>query len=165
MKLTAQENITIKEVYNPLILESDAGERLSIVMRDSGFEVTYGIDESSPNMVSFVDGKIDLVSNTQTSEQLLKAFGYSRLLADARKWQHKELQVILVRGGDTLSIIASRIDAAITYHAVNKMLDILDDAGSAFLDIIDKRLYVINEEDKKSKKYGRNRKPSKSKDF
>lgn len=44
MKVTVNEKseIILKEVYNSIVLESDAGEELSICMRDSGFEFLYG---------------------------------------------------------------------------------------------------------------------------
>lgn len=31
----------LKEVYNPIVLESNSGEILSVTMRDSGFEFIY----------------------------------------------------------------------------------------------------------------------------
>jgi len=34
-------NVILKEVYNDVTLKSNAGEKLSICMRDSGFEFTY----------------------------------------------------------------------------------------------------------------------------
>ena len=44
MKITVNDESTIvlKEVYNGIEFESDSGEKLSICMRDSGFEFSYG---------------------------------------------------------------------------------------------------------------------------
>lgn len=43
MKIDIDENynILLKEVYNPIILESNCKEQLTICMRDSGFEFKY----------------------------------------------------------------------------------------------------------------------------
>lgn len=43
MKITVNDDSTIvlKEVYNGIEFESDSGEKLSICMRDSGFEFSY----------------------------------------------------------------------------------------------------------------------------
>ena len=44
MRIETNEHgdITLKEVYAGLGLESNAGERFSICMRDNGFEFNYG---------------------------------------------------------------------------------------------------------------------------
>lgn len=43
MKTTVTEEGLIKfeQVYNPIVLETEKGETLSICMRDSGFEFSY----------------------------------------------------------------------------------------------------------------------------
>jgi hypothetical protein len=35
-------NVTLKEVFNPLKLETESGDTLLVTMRDSGFEFKYG---------------------------------------------------------------------------------------------------------------------------
>jgi hypothetical protein len=44
MKINVDEHgtIVVTEVYNPTVLKTDAGEEFTIVMRDSGFEFSYG---------------------------------------------------------------------------------------------------------------------------
>jgi len=47
---TTDEGITqLAEVYNPIILRTNAGETLMVCMRDSGFELTYGRKEYRAN--------------------------------------------------------------------------------------------------------------------
>ena len=43
MKISVDENrnILLEEVYNPVVLKTQDGEKLSICMRDSGFEFAY----------------------------------------------------------------------------------------------------------------------------
>jgi hypothetical protein len=43
MKIVVNEdgNIQLEKVFNPIELVSDSGERIVIIMRDSGFELTY----------------------------------------------------------------------------------------------------------------------------
>jgi hypothetical protein len=43
MKIKAEsyENIVLEEVFNPISLISSKKEKMSIVMRDSGFELCY----------------------------------------------------------------------------------------------------------------------------
>ena len=43
MKLEVNENadLTLREVYNPIVLITDSHEKMYICMRDSGFEFTY----------------------------------------------------------------------------------------------------------------------------
>jgi len=57
--------IELRKVFNPIILISDTGEKLSICMRDSGFEILYGkkridmkegsIDRQTGNTTKFSD--------------------------------------------------------------------------------------------------------------
>lgn len=44
MKLDVQEEglVRLQEVFNPIVLQSENGETLSICMRDGGFEFIYG---------------------------------------------------------------------------------------------------------------------------
>ena len=48
MKIEVDENrnILLKEVYNPVVFETADGEKLSVSMRDSGFECVYECGES-----------------------------------------------------------------------------------------------------------------------
>ncbi len=46
-------NMILKEVYNPIILESADKESITICMRDTGFEVMY-----MGNMYEFKNGKV-----------------------------------------------------------------------------------------------------------
>ena len=43
MKMTVNEddNIQLEEVYNPVILKTGSNEKMTICMRDSGFEFEY----------------------------------------------------------------------------------------------------------------------------
>lgn len=43
MRITINQhrNFQLEEVFNPVVFLSDRGEKLSVVMRDSGFEVWY----------------------------------------------------------------------------------------------------------------------------
>ena len=43
MRIETNESgdINLTEVYNPVLLTTNSGEKLMVVMRDSGFEVCY----------------------------------------------------------------------------------------------------------------------------
>lgn len=59
MKIDINENgaFVIKELYNPIILETWDGEKLTICMRDSGFELDY-ITEKLSQTLSLKKGEI-----------------------------------------------------------------------------------------------------------
>ena len=44
MKLTIEEDrlIKLEEVYNPIKFEAQSGQKMSVCMRDHGFEIEYG---------------------------------------------------------------------------------------------------------------------------
>ena len=42
IEVNEESEIVIKEVYNGVILQTNAGETLTMCMRDSGFEFMYG---------------------------------------------------------------------------------------------------------------------------
>lgn len=52
--------VTLKKVFNPMHFESAAGEKLSICMRDSGFEFTYEgvVYEAKEGKVNVLGGKL-----------------------------------------------------------------------------------------------------------
>jgi hypothetical protein len=41
IETTALSEIILKEVFNPIVLQTESGETMVICMRDSGFEFTY----------------------------------------------------------------------------------------------------------------------------
>jgi len=63
MKVTTAENgiIKLERVFNPILLETESGEKLSICMRDSGFEFTY-----ERNKYSAKGGEIEQVIKKTT---------------------------------------------------------------------------------------------------
>lgn len=44
MKLTVEEDqlVKLEEVFNPIKLVASSGQRMSVCMRDHGFEIEYG---------------------------------------------------------------------------------------------------------------------------
>ncbi len=76
MKITVNENrdIILKEVFNGVGLESQAGEEFGICMRDSGFEFNYGGDwyeakgGKVTKMVAKKNGEDVLTSNKPPSK-------------------------------------------------------------------------------------------------
>jgi hypothetical protein len=44
MKITVTKNYQIKleEVFDPVVLEASSGQKMSVCMRDHGFEIEYG---------------------------------------------------------------------------------------------------------------------------
>ena len=67
MKTTVNENnlIQLEEVFNPIVLKSGSGERLSICMRDSGFEFMY-----EGKMYSAKEGEVKEIQMTSSIEDL-----------------------------------------------------------------------------------------------
>jgi hypothetical protein len=60
MEISVGENgeLELKKVYNGIVLISDSGEKLSICMRDSGFEFNY-----SNNKYSAKEDVVRLMNN------------------------------------------------------------------------------------------------------
>jgi hypothetical protein len=51
-------NFTIEECYNPIVLISGKNEKLTIIMRDGGFELYYQTPDSSYIHYEFKEGKV-----------------------------------------------------------------------------------------------------------
>ena len=62
MKITTDKygNFELEEVFNPVSFVSENGEFLSVVMRDSGFEIWYKEkeDDTKYQIYDFKNGKI-----------------------------------------------------------------------------------------------------------
>jgi len=60
MKITTDVygNFKLEEVFNPVTFVAESGEDISVVMRDSGFEVWYkgNVDDTSYQIFEFKNG-------------------------------------------------------------------------------------------------------------
>ena len=64
ISVTQDRNLLLEQIYNPIILKSDAGEKLSIYNRDGGFEFTY-----AKNVYVVKQGKVQLRSEVIENEE------------------------------------------------------------------------------------------------
>ena len=62
MEITTSQNgiIEMRKVFNPITLITDKGERISICMRDSGFELNY-----NGRLFSAKNGELEMMSKQE----------------------------------------------------------------------------------------------------
>ena len=97
IEVTEQYNILLKEVYNGVILETNAGESIVLCMRDTGFEIQY---EGRKYLTK--QGRIVLESHTQqrnSAKLFLESKGIKDTLFDETQqngWRKKGLSDLLI---------------------------------------------------------------------
>ena len=65
VEVTKDYSIQLKEVFKPIILETEDGEKLYISMQESGFEIVYG-----ENFIQLKKGMIVGVPITATLDEI-----------------------------------------------------------------------------------------------
>ena len=67
--MNRHRDFQLEEVFNPVVFLSGSGEKLSVVMRDSGFEVWYQKnDESHYENFEFKDGVVRKIEEAEPAE-------------------------------------------------------------------------------------------------